>query len=119
MPNHLGEHSGATFQYSQRGTNNLNTFRIVNKSSEKHDNMTRRILHPLFHLLGSLTHQEMARQVSYLKEENKVLRERLPDRISTTEQERKRLIRAGKKLGPQFKDLMSIVTYQSFRHWVR
>jgi hypothetical protein len=41
--------------------------------------MSKRILHPLFNLLGSLTQQEMARQVSYLKEENKVLRERLPD----------------------------------------
>jgi len=81
--------------------------------------MSKRILHPLFNLLGSLTHQEMARQVSYLKEENKVLRGRLPDRISTTENERKRLIRAGKKLGPQLKDLMSIVTYQSFRRWIR
>ncbi len=81
--------------------------------------MTKRILHPLFHLLGSLTQQELARQVFYLKEENKVLRERLPDRISTTETERKRLIRAGKKLGPQLKDLMSIVTYQSFRRWIR
>ena len=81
--------------------------------------MTKRILHPLFHLLGSLTQQELARQVSYLKEENKVLRARLPERVYTTDKERKRLIRAGKKLGPQLKDLMSIVTYQSFRRWIR
>jgi len=81
--------------------------------------MTKRILYPLFNLLGSLTRQEMARQVAYLKAENKVLRERLPARIYTTENERKRLIRAGRKLGPQLQDLMSIVTYQSFRRWIR
>ena len=81
--------------------------------------MAKRILHPLFHLLGSLTQQELARQVAYLKEENKVLRERLPERVSPTEKERKRLIRAGRKLGPQLQDLMSIVTYQSFRRWIR
>lgn len=69
--------------------------------------MTKRILHPLFNLLGSLTQQELTRQVAYLREENKVLRERLPDRISTTEKERKRLIRAGKNLVHNSKDLMS------------
>ena len=42
-----------------------------------------------------------------------------PESIYTTEKERKRLIRAGKKLGPQLQDLMSIVTYQSFRRWIR
>ena len=81
--------------------------------------MAKRILHPLFHLIGSLTQQEMARQIAYLKTENKVLPERLPGRIYTTEKERKRLIRAGRKLGPQLNDLMSIVTYQSFRRWIQ
>jgi len=81
--------------------------------------MTTRILHPLFALLASVTKQELARQVAYLKEENRILRARLPDRIYTTEKERRRLVRVGKKLGTQLKELMTIVSYDSFRRWVR
>ncbi len=52
--------------------------------------MTTRILHPLLSLLASVTRQELARQVAYLKEENRILRARLPARIVTTEPERRR-----------------------------
>ncbi|MEW4531507.1 hypothetical protein [Maioricimonas sp. JC845] len=55
--------------------------------------MSPRILHPLLSLLASVTRQELARQVAYLKEENRVLRERLPKRIVTTSTERRRLLR--------------------------
>lgn len=40
-----------------------------------------RIFHPLLALLASATRQELARQVAYLKEENRILRARLPERI--------------------------------------
>lgn len=36
-----------------------------------------------------------------------------------TDQEKRRLLRFGKKLGQQLKELISIVTYQSFQRWVR
>jgi putative transposase len=78
-----------------------------------------RILHPLLALLASVTRQELARQVAYLKEENRILRARLPERLVATEQEKRRLIRCGRKLGVQLKELISIVSYQSFRRWVR
>ncbi len=81
--------------------------------------MGHRVLHPLFHLLASVTHQELARQIAYLKTENQILRERLPNRISTTRKERKRLITAGRKLGSQIKDVIGIVTYGTFRRWIR
>ncbi|MEW4530194.1 integrase core domain-containing protein [Maioricimonas sp. JC845] len=81
--------------------------------------MTPRILHPLLSLLASVTRQELARQVAYLKEENRVLRERLPKRIVTTATERRRLLKAGRKLGTQLKELMTIASYDSFRRWVR
>lgn len=81
--------------------------------------MTIRILHPLFSLLASVTRQELARQVAYLKAENEVLRARLPKHIVTTLKERQRLLRAGRKLGTKLKDLISIVSYQSFCRWVR
>jgi putative transposase len=36
-----------------------------------------------------------------------------------TNQERRRLVRHGKKLGPRIKDLISIVSYSTFRRWIR
>ena len=78
-----------------------------------------RILHPLFALLASVTRQDLARQVAYLKEENRILRARLPERLVATDQEKRRLLRFGKKLGLQLKELISIVSYQSFLRWVR
>ena len=42
------------------------------------------IVHPLLSLLASLTRQQLARQVAYLKAENQMLRSKLPNRISLT-----------------------------------
>ncbi len=70
-------------------------------------------------LLACATRQELARQVAYLKEENRILRARLPPQIIATPQERKRLVRAGRRLGIQLKELMSFVSYQTFRRWIR
>lgn len=78
-----------------------------------------RILHPLLALLACATRQELARQVAYLKEENRILRDRLPKRIVATDNEKRRLIKAGRKLGAQLKELTSFVTYQTFARWVR
>ncbi|XZE56515.1 integrase core domain-containing protein [Planctomycetaceae bacterium SH139] len=77
------------------------------------------ILHPLLTLLASLTRQELAQQVTYLKAENAILRSKLPDRITLNNQERRRLVRHGKKLGPRIKELISIVSYSTFRRWIR
>jgi len=79
----------------------------------------RRALHPLFVMLASLTQQELARQIAYLKKENEILRARLPERIHTTKAERKKLLKAGRKIGPKLRELMSIVKYESFLRWVR
>lgn len=81
--------------------------------------MTPRILQPLFSLLVSVTRQELARQVAYLKAENQLLRARLPEHIVTTEKERRTLLRFGRKLGIQLRELITIVTYDTFRRWVR
>jgi putative transposase len=77
------------------------------------------ILHPLFALLASVSRQELARQVAYLKEENRILRARLPERLVATPQEKRRLLKFGRKLGVQLRDLISIVSYQSFVRWIR
>jgi transposase len=77
------------------------------------------IIHPLLTLLASLTRQELAQQVAYLKAENQILRSKLPDRIPLSNQERRSLVKHGKKLGAKIKDLISIVSYSTFRKWVR
>jgi len=78
-----------------------------------------RILHPLLALLASATRQDLARQVAYLKEENRNLRARLPKRLVATPQEQRRLLKVGRRLGAQLKELISIVSYQTFARWVR
>ena len=77
------------------------------------------IIHPLLTLLASLTRQELAQQVAYLKAENQILRSKLPDRIQLSNQERRSLVKHGKKLGAKIKELISIVSYSTFRKWVR
>ena len=77
------------------------------------------IFHPLFAMLTCSTRQELARQVAYLKEENRILRARLPKRLKTTPAERRRLVRVGRKLGLRLKELVSICSYATFRAWVR
>lgn len=81
--------------------------------------MMTRILHPLLALLASATRQDLARQVAYLKEENRVLRERLPKRLVATDKEKRRLMRAGRKLGAQLKELTSFMSYPTFARWLR
>ena len=77
------------------------------------------IVHPLLALLASLSRQELARQVAYLLAENRILRSKLPNRINLSNRERRRLVRHGKKLGPRIRDLISIVSYSTFRKWIR
>jgi putative transposase len=77
------------------------------------------IIHPLLALLASLSRQELARQVTYLRAENQILRSKLPDRITLSNQERRKLVRHGKKLGARIKEVISIVSYSTFRRWVR
>ena len=57
--------------------------------------------------------------MAYLKVENQVLRARLPKRIVATDQERRRLIREGRRLGTRLRELMTIVSYDTFRCWMR
>ena len=58
------------------------------------------ILHPIFALLASVTRHELARQVA-------------------TPQEKRRLLKVGRKLGVQLRDLISIVSNQTFVRWIR
>lgn len=77
------------------------------------------IVHPLLTLLASLSRQELAQHVRYLKAENEILRSKLPSRITLDNRERRTLVKHGKMLGGKIKEVMSIISYSTFRKWVR
>lgn len=52
-----------------------------------------RILDRLWILLATATDRELARMVEYLKEENRILRSKLPERVSVTAHEKQTLVR--------------------------
>src|SRR5262245_24277725 len=70
-----------------------------------------------FALLANATHRELARQVRYLKAENQILRDRLPQRIRVTPAERRRLLCFGKPLGTAIRELITIVSPRTFSRW--
>jgi putative transposase len=70
-------------------------------------------------LLAKATDRELARIVSYLKEENRILRARLPEHINTTPRERERLLRFGRNLGTAIYSVITIVTPETFLRWLR
>lgn len=74
--------------------------------------------HPLLALIASATESELAKYVEYLKRENQVLRARLPKRIHTTTEERKKLLEVGKGLGKAIEQLISIVSPSTFSRWL-
>ena len=77
------------------------------------------IVHPLSTLLASLTRQELVQQIRYPKAENEILRSKVPSRDTLDNRERNTFVRHGVKLGRKTKDVMTIVSYSTFRRWVR
>jgi putative transposase len=61
----------------------------------------------------------LAAQNRLPKAENKILRSKLPKRVNFTDQDREKFVKHGKLLGVRIKDLRSIVSYSTFRRWVR
>src|SRR5258708_2640599 len=53
--------------------------------------------------LAAASDRELARQVQYLREENRIRRSKLPKRIAVTPRERNRLAKFGKGLGAALK----------------
>jgi len=69
-------------------------------------------------LVAGATQAELVRQIRYLKVESETLRSKLPARIMVTPQERKRLLKFGAKLGKAIRQLMTIVTPDTFLRWI-
>jgi hypothetical protein len=65
------------------------------------------------------SHDELVRQLQFAVVENQILRGKLPKRIAVTPQERRRLLRFGKPLGDAIRQLLTIVSPDTFLRWVR
>jgi putative transposase len=81
--------------------------------------MTAKIFHPLLALIASATSNELAKYIEFLKEENKILRARLPGQIHTKPEERSRLVKLGKAIGQAVEELLTIVSPSTFYRWCR
>lgn len=77
-----------------------------------------RLLQPLWFILANLTDRQLARMVEYFKEENCILRSKLPRCITVTPRERNRLIKLGKRVGSAIRELIAIVTPRAFARWI-
>ena len=77
-----------------------------------------KLLHPLLLLIAGATDRQLARHVQYLKEENRILRARLAERIVVTAKERQRLLRFGRPVGAAIRELITIVSPRTFARWV-
>ena len=79
-----------------------------------------KLFHPFLALIASASEHELAKYLEYLKEENKLLRARLPGKqIHTTPAERERLLKFGKPLGRAIEELITIVKPATFYRWCR
>jgi putative transposase len=77
-----------------------------------------RLLQPLLVFLSAATDRDLARQIQFVKEENRILRSRLPKRINVTAAERRRLIKYGRHLKAAIKELITIVSPRTFARWL-
>jgi len=76
-----------------------------------------KLFHPLLALIASASDSHLRRQVRYLKEENQILRARIPGQVHTRPDERDRLLKFGLPLGAAIEELISIVTPGTFYRW--
>jgi len=70
-------------------------------------------------LLGRMTRENLTHQIEYLKVENEILRKRINRSIRPTIVERRKLLKFGTPLGKDLKNIITIVTYETFLLWVR
>lgn len=61
--------------------------------------------------LANATDRELARQIQYLKAENRILRDKLPQRITVTAPQRQRLLKYGQPLGTAIRELITILYF--------
>ena len=80
-----------------------------------------RFFQPLLFLLAKCQEDQLVRQIEFLKTENEMLRKRVPkkSRSILKPDEQAKLLELGRELGPSIRHLITIVSYSTFRRWVR
>ncbi len=78
----------------------------------------RNVYTSLMLVIAKTTNKDLAREVSYLRVENQILRSKLPARISLTQKEKSRLVRFAKNLGSALNHLATIVHPGTIRRWI-
>ena len=77
------------------------------------------IFSELLSLLGRMTQENLTCQIEYLRVENEILRKRVGRSIRPTPIERRRLVKFGVPLGKDLKNIITVVTYETFLLWAR
>jgi putative transposase len=76
------------------------------------------LVQTLLFFLARCTRNQLIRNIEYLKAENEMLRKRVPkQRIWLKSDEKDRLLELALAIGPDVKRLMTIVSYDTIRHW--
>ena len=78
-----------------------------------------RLLLPLWMVILNFSENQLAQIIEFLCEENKILRGKLPKRITLTDREKARLVKYGKKLGSRIRSVVTIVSPRTFLRWVK
>jgi len=80
----------------------------------------RNVYNSLLLVIARPTDRELARQVSYLKSENQILRSRLPERLILKQREKSRLVRFAKNLGSAALNQLATIAHPgTIRRWIR
>jgi len=70
-------------------------------------------------MLANATHAQLIQQIEFLKAENQVLRSKAPKQLKLTAADKEKLMKYGRVLGAAIKELVSIVSPNTFMRWVR
>jgi putative transposase len=73
----------------------------------------------LLFVFAASTEDDQALELQYRCVENQILRNKLPEHITITPQERSRLIRFAKPLGDRIRTIATIVAPSTFQRWLR
>jgi putative transposase len=73
----------------------------------------------LLSFLGKMTQENLTHQIEYLKVENGILRKRIGRSIRPTPVERWKLLKFGVPLGKDLRNIITVVTYETFLLWAR